>query len=266
MPYGGFPYPYARRPSSVGPRKIAGFVVGLVGAILLLLALLGPWWSIKLSVSSGLFSFSVGIDFGVFAPTVVVTGFPLGTVPTYAQMPAVAAVFQIVVILVGVGAILAFNGLILGLFARGPGLRWAALALMVAAVALTVLAPLYAMLALPGATGLDQLFGSPGGTFPPLAGFWGSRSLDLGIGATLQMSWGAGWGWYVPFVGASLVLVGGILSASAHPRAAAAFMVPAPAPAAPWAWPMQPPAGPVAPPSPESPPSPPPAASPPPGP
>lgn len=208
----------------------ASMGVGVVGVLLVLASIVGPWWSLSFAVSAFGTGASGHVDLGLFGGNSAVAS-PAGSqvqTVSYANATHVGGVFAI-------GALLAFLGVVLGLVmvvmagmsGARPQMRRIAGVLGILAFLVALLSPIYVMASLPTALSLDSSATGTGATGSTITGFWGSQTTTL-LGASASIVWGAGWGWYLAFIGSILLLVGGLL----------AFRAPRMAPMAP---PMQPP-------------------------
>lgn len=261
QPYAGPPPPgYTAPPPGYGgalqappgpappSASLAGPIAGVVGVVVLLIALVGTWWSFSISLASPL-PITASLDFGLFGASISVLGFAVGI--GYDLLPAVRSTFLVTAALTGFGALSGVVMVALGATAgTNPGRRKIAAVLGVVGLALAAVAPVYAMARLPAAFTEDagNFLANPGQPVPIPANitgsaavppFWGSVTLP-GVGS---VSWGAGWGWYASFLGAILLLIGALLTLRTRPPAPApASYVPSPYVGAPPAAPETPPA------------------------
>ena len=252
------PMPYAMppltRPRRFSLRQIGGLVFGLIGVLLVVVALLGTWWYVGLTGFSGSIPITLPVNFGLFggSANLFIIVLPLSYTGQW------ATVFLLTAVIVIAGLIMATTAVVLGFVSRNAGLRWASVGLAVGAFALLLVAPLYLMVALPGAQGDNPLLQLPSGGTPfpgSFSGFWGSETIPSGT-IPIQVTWGGGWGWYLSFIAAALVLGAGILFAPSRAVTPTGYQ-PEPYPSAPGR--PQTPAPTQEPPSPSPPASPPPA-------
>ncbi len=214
MPYGPYAPPPAGFWAHVTNRQKAGLVVGIVGLVLGILAAFGPFWTFTISATQLGISISISLNIGMLGASFSNIFIPL--TPTYDQTP-----FLLAGVMVLVGILLGVLSLVFGLRSGPTAPRKLGPALAAAGGALMIVAPIYLVFSAPSA--LSQLFGG-GAPFPAPTSFWGSQTISSG-GISILLSWGAGWAWYLAFIAAALIIVGGVLAAS---RAPAAVMGPAP--------------------------------------
>lgn len=235
QPYPYYPMPAPPRPFPYSARQIAAFVVSLVGLFLTAAALLTGWWSLSAGVGVGIGA-SVTLNYGLFGAGV--SGFMTTIIPSGSD---VAGVFTLTAVMVGVAFLLAIFPVAFAFLSARPWARWSGAGLAFASGALLVVAPLYFMVALPGPMWASLNSGTllPGETF---SGFWGATAFGTG-GMMMQLSWGAGIGWYLSFAAGAIAFVGGALLAI-PPRAPAPRSAgPVPAAAVPPAAGSLPPSG-----------------------
>ena len=191
--------------------------LGVVGIVLAIVALVGPWWTMTASV----LVVTVSLNFGLFGAS--------GTMPgggavggSYSTLPHVGSVFMAGAALTALGLILGVVMLLLiAMSGKKPGLRKIGAAMGIVGAIVLLVGPLYVMSALPGALSSDVFPSSSGIS---ISGFFGGISA-----AGMSLTWGGGWGWYLAFVAAILLLIGGILALRA-PKAAAMPAAPMAAP------------------------------------
>jgi LPXTG cell wall anchor motif len=204
----------------------------LIGAVLLIVALVTPWYSIAISVHGG--DVSPNTQDAYFYPGLPSTS---GTVrevcsgsqasqcssqtsyEDYGDYPQTGSVAEDVYILLIAGIALAVVAVILGLLAPGNRRR-ANLALVIALLALVIGAAASGFFAgaLPGAIGNDMHYHSGNG---PWSTFFGSNTSTTGnrTNITGTITWGPSTGWFLS-IGASVVLLGGLVLLARHRREA----------------------------------------------
>ncbi len=194
---------------SGGGGRVGGIIV-LIGAILLIAALLTPWYMEQ----SSEYGYTVGINAYPGTPSqngtikYTCSGLPSGascpsqTSYSAQDLNSTGMIAEYGFFIVIVGVILGIIAAILGLFSGGnPKRTRPAVALAVIALILAIAAPAMFAAALPGAIGNDSK-GHPSGA-GPWSSFWGSGNIS---GASL--TWGAGIGWYLSIGAFVLFLVG----------------------------------------------------------
>lgn len=233
-----------------------GAVVGIIGVVLVAVAMMGSWWTWSVEASAFGMTAKGTADFGMFSGTLT-TETPAGSSSepaNYAESANIGNVFMIASLMVAAALVLGVLMVILGAASGSrPGLGRVAGIAGILAFVVALAGVMYVMAALPGAVNNDSGTGS---TQFDVTGFWGSQSTDF-LGATATVNWGAGWGWYLALIGAIVMLAGGVLAfRRARPTPAPQMMPGQPMypgyPQAPQ-WPVQPPAGP---PPPQQPPPP----------
>lgn len=170
----------------------------LVGLALLAGAMVLPWWTLSSSSASGFAAFEFGLTYLCVRPSAVCTAYgPLVTAdPGYRAM---ADVFGVAFVLSSLAFLLAFVALLL----RAAGERRPFASKLsppagLAAAVIAVVAPVYLLIALPGAFAGGAL---PSGSM--LTGFFGSVS---GSGVTLR--YGGSYGWALSLLACPLLLLG----------------------------------------------------------
>ena len=212
--YGAYPFSMVPR-RRLTSRQIAGLALGVVGIILVAVSILGTWWSASVSGSFSGTSLSVQEDFGLFGFSARAMGF--GASMGYDLMPQVGQVFLITALFLLGGIVLSAVSLALGFVRGGSGLRTAGLLTGVIAGVLVAFAPIYLMVTLPGVGNPGQSLSSGFTITGDFRQFWGSGTITY-TGLTMQMTWGAGWAWYLAFAAAAFVLIGGALMALGRPQ------------------------------------------------
>ena len=201
-----------------------GMVLGVLGIVLTIAGLVGPWWTLNLQVSVLGTTVTSSQEFRPFGYTTTVQG-PVSTSnqSDYRGDPNMGGVFatgfllSVVAILCGVGMI----GLVAMSGAR-PQFRRLGAILGVLAFILALVAAVYVMATIPAAATTDAGAGAP--TF---SGFWGSQTISV-LGISTVITWGAGWAWYLLLVAAVVFLVGGVLSLRAPKAAPTALLTGSP--------------------------------------
>jgi len=197
-------------------KVVSSVVLSIVALTLTVVSGVTPWWSISMtSTLIGTPTIPTTADY--YLGTVCSTGgfpglsvcFPYGgftgLVPGFV---ALGNTFGVAALLMGFALLLSFLMVpfsILG--ALRPRTAIVNVLLRLGGAALTIGAPIFLMVALPGT--LNNLGGLGGGV--PVVGFWGSSTP---AGTTTQ--WGAGPGWYLAFASAATFLVAAALAASAR--------------------------------------------------
>lgn len=193
-------------------RLIAAALI-LVGAILLIVALLTPWYSLQTSASGA----SETINFYPGLPgsngTIQYScsgGVHCPSQTSYSNLPAnntgmlAEAGFFILI----VGGILGIVAAALGIASAGrPKWGTPVVALAVVALLLAIIAPSLYAAALPSAASKD----SPGHSgLGPWSSFMGTNS-STRDGFTLTMTWGPAIGWYLSFAAFVVLVAGAVL-------------------------------------------------------
>jgi hypothetical protein len=190
---------YGRRKTAVG--------LALVGTILLLVALVIPWWfaSFTEGQDNGMIQFLPGSQ---YSGSGVINDESFSGSQQYsaANLTNVGNLYGAVLDGGLLAGVLGFVAIFLGFFgARGSFQTRTPLYLILVALGLTALIvtvmPLWVASAQPGAFAQDGTFAGSGGGCPltssPCNTFWGSAS----VGSD-SVSWGAGFGWYLTIVAA----------------------------------------------------------------
>lgn len=203
--------------SNKGRRLVASIIV-LIGAILLIVAVLTPWYTTKISNAAG--SETQSFYPGLPSQNGTIQYSCSGQIPcppqtsystlNYNNTGAIAeAGFYLLI----VGAILGIIGMIFGVMSRGnPRRAGTAIALAVVALILAVAAPSIYAGVLPGAVNKDI----PTVARPPISGgpwstFMGSSSFTEPVVGSTTFSWGPTTGWYIAFAAFVVLLIGAIL-------------------------------------------------------
>jgi hypothetical protein len=217
-----------REGSRVQSKRVV--VLGVVAVILVILALLGPWWVMNQKGSYMLTTFDDTAEFGPFhwTTTFLDSGYAtflngtFGPIPNgavtettdYSHSLQMGSVFL-------AGAVLTVSGLASGVAMitlavmsdSQPSLRKLRAVHGVLAFVLVLAAPLYVMVQLPGAANYDMPWnGFYHGSISPslVSGFWGSQSAPPNCGCATFV-WQAGWAWYALVAAAVLFLICGIM-------------------------------------------------------
>lgn len=217
----------------------AGAVLGIVGVVILIAAMVGTWWSNSVSASALGQTWTGQSDYGLLGGQAT-SNSPAGSRSEpidYAQSRNVQAAFQMTSVLLLLAILLGVLFVVVGALSwRRSNLRKAAAILGVLAFALALLAPLYLMAALPAAINNDS---GTGGTGFEVTGFWGSQTTTF-FGLSATAAWGPGWAWYLTLAAAIVLLVGGVAAFRA-PRPATPVAGYAPYPTYVYGPPQQPP-------------------------
>jgi hypothetical protein len=203
-------------------------VIVLVGAVLLIAALVTPWYTTK--ISNGSISETVNFYPGLPGTNGTVQYSCSGTsyCPTQSSYTSsqnnlnnTGTIAETSFFLIIVGVIFGLLGAILGFVSRGnPRRAGAAMALALLAMLLAVAAFGAYAAALPGAVAKDTPDHNGSG---PWSTFFGSNSSG---GASFN--WGPGVGWYLAIGGFVLLLIGAILLWTARKDPAPPAMMPPP--------------------------------------
>ncbi len=164
------------------------------------------------TTENGSIIFGSTSELGLFGETYATTyGGNLSGSSSYASQPSVAAVFLAATVLAVIAVILGAGMTVLAASTGNRGrFRWFVAVLALAAFLLTLGAPLYVTLALPGALANDMgpVIGYHGMPMPP-PNFWWTETSNVGPWMFTTTS-GAGWGWYLVMIGAALFLLAGV--------------------------------------------------------
>jgi len=203
-------------------RRLVGGIIVLIGAILLISAVFIPWYEYQAKVTTAIGSGTTTIN--------SYPGFPNenGTIQCSASGTAACpysqtsyqkadynntgVIAETGFFLLIVGFIFGFIGAILGVASRGnPGRARPAIILAVIAMILAVVTPVLFMATLPGAQSKDIPTSERTTGSGPWSSFFGSNSSTIttpGGQITVNLSWGAGVGWYLSFVAFVILLIG----------------------------------------------------------
>jgi hypothetical protein len=217
--------------SSRGGGRIGGIIV-LIGAILLIAALVTPWYMEQSSQSGAT------ITVNAYPGTPSQNGtikYTCSGLPSFASCPpqtsysaehlnSTGMIAEYAFFIVIVGAVLGIIAAIMGLVSGGNSKRTrSAMAIAVIALILAIAAAGLFAGALPGAIGNDSK-GHPSGT-GPWSSFWGSGNVS-----GVNLTWGAGIGWYLTIGAFVLFLVGVVVLMRAGKAPADTAPAAAPAP------------------------------------
>jgi len=173
-------------------------LLGLIGVLLAVSALAGPWWTASASetvVGLGEVRRS-DVDLGLFGGSQRISSSPAVSplfadrATDYALLPEVRALFLGAAVFAALSATCGSLASAITV-ARSPRFRSRRVALLLWAVASASAAAAAILVA----TGLPDALVSSGVTAERIPGFWGSVSSPAGVD-TVTTSWGAGWGWY----------------------------------------------------------------------
>lgn len=186
-----------------------GVVLGVLGIVLALVAFVGPWWTVNTEASVLGFSAKGSAEFRLFGGTTTIQSSFLNQTNTtdYRNEPQTGSVFFIgamftaLALLLGVGMVS-----LAALSGPRPSFRRLGALLGILAFLLALVAPLYVMAQLPNAVNQDS---GAGTGLTTISGFWGSQSSTF-FGASANVSWAAGWAWFVVLIAAVLFLVGSL--------------------------------------------------------
>jgi hypothetical protein len=225
-------------------RLIAAVII-LIGAVLLIAALVMPWYAFKTSElggsetqnsypglpsQNGTIQYSCsGLPSGFACPPQ--TSYSSAT-PKETNVGNIAETGFFLLI---VGIILGVVAAIFGFASRGSPRRAApAIALAAVALILAIVAPVLFAVALPGAISSDiSSTYRPPNTSGPWSSFIGSSSFTSPTIGTVNFDWGPAIGWYLSIVAFVLLLVGVILLARYRREPPQAVTAPSSSPPAP---------------------------------
>ena len=203
--------------SNKGRRLVASIIV-LVGAILLIVALLTPWYMTKVSnayaTETQTFYPGIPTDNGTIQYScsghITCTSQTSYSKLNYNNTGAIAEAGFFMLLL---GAVLGIIAVIFGAMSRGNARRVRpAIALAVIALILALAAPSIYAVVLPGAVGKDiPSAARPPTSSGPWSAFMGSSSYTAPIIGSTSLSWGPTTGWYMAFAAFAVLLIGVIL-------------------------------------------------------
>jgi len=197
-----------------------GAPLGVVGIVLMLVGFVGPWWTIGVSASFGGQTITSNSDFRLFGGTVttIAPGLSRTNTTDYADDPNTRSAFLTGAAFIGLAIAFGVVFAVLAIMAykKASSRRTAAVCGILAFV-LGLVGALYVMAVLPGAVNADSAVDT-------FTGFWGTDSTTF-FGISANVTWTAGWAWYIVLVGSITFLIGGILAMRA-PKAAPAMMPP----------------------------------------
>jgi hypothetical protein len=199
-------------------RLIAGVIL-FIGAILLVVAVVTPWYSYERSGAGA------SVTQNSYADLPSTNGsiqYSCSGLPTGASCPSqtsysdrnlnnTGAVAETGFFMLIAGIVLGFIGAILGVVSRGNS-RWTtpAIALGVIALVLAIAAPGLFAASLPGAIAKDTPNHPSNG---PWSTFYGSNSTTVPLIGSETITWGPAIGWYLSIAGFAFFLVGVVLLA-----------------------------------------------------
>jgi len=204
-------------------RRVVGAIIVLIGAILLIAALLTPWYAFKSSYAGGS---ETQNSYPGMPSTNGTIQYTCSNLPRGATCPPQTSYSSIVpketnvgniaetgFFLLIVGIILGFLATIFGLMSRGNARRSTpALAFGIIALLLALLTPVLFAAALPGAISSDiSTTYRPPNTSGPWSSFIGSSSYTNPLVGPVSLNWGPAIGWYLAFVAFVILLIGVIL-------------------------------------------------------
>lgn len=203
-----------------------GVVLGVVAVVLVIVALVGPWWVVDSSGKIGPFTATGHAEYSLFGATEVTqSNVSSSTNATgYADSPQTGSVFGFAAVLSILGLVLGIGTVAIGVLpSRNPAFRRFAMIAGVLAFVVLLVAALYVMSALPAAVNQDTGRSSSNA----FSGFWGTSSASA-FGGILSATttWGAGWAWYCILVAAVVSLSAGIAMVASRKPAVAAPQVP----------------------------------------
>ena len=193
-------------------KGILGTVLALIGVVLAILALVGPWWVVNVDASFAGQTIKGVAEFRPFGASASLQT-PAGSVTNttdYKSSPHTGSVFLAGAALVALGIVFGALQVVVGFASKSmPRLRRIGAAMGILAFLVVLLAAVYVMASLPDAVNRDGNATALGGA--SVSGFWGSRSVSV-LGITATVSWAASWAWYVVLVAAIVFLIGGAVA------------------------------------------------------
>ncbi len=205
-----------------------GVVLGVVAVVLVIVAMIGPWWVVDTSGKIGTFTATGHTEYTLFGRTESTQSNLSSSTNTtaYASLPQAGGVFGLAMILLVLGLILGIGTVVIGaLPTSNPSIRRFAMFAGVLGFVVLLIASLSVMSNLPAAVNTDT---SRTGT-NAFSGFWGTSSGSaFGGFISATTTWAGGWAWYAALVAAILFLVAGIAMVAPRRRAMAAPQVPPP--------------------------------------
>jgi len=221
--------------------RLAGAIIILIGVILLISALLTPWYAYKVSYAGGSETQNSypGLPSSNGTIQYSCSGLPTGvSCPSQTSYSSISPketnvgnIAETGFFLIIVGIFLGVVAAIFGFASRGNARRSRpAIALGVVTLLLAMIAPVLFAAALPGAISSDiSSTYRPPNTSGPWSSFIGSSSYTNPLVGPVSLNWGPAIGWYLAFVAFVIVLVGVVLLFLGRKELPA----PAPAPASP---------------------------------
>lgn len=202
--------------SNKGRRLVASIIV-LIGAILLIVALLTPWYMTKISnaYATETQTFYPGIPSDNGTIQYSCSGHiscPSQTSYSKLNYNNTGAIAEAGFFMLLIGAILGIIAVIFGAMSRGNARRVRpAIALAVIALILALAAPSIYAVVLPGAVGKDIPNAARPTSSGPWGSFMGSSSFTEPIIGSNTLNWGPTDGWYLAFAAFVVLLIGVIL-------------------------------------------------------
>ncbi len=207
-------------------KALVGTILMVVALIMVVMALVMPWWKIEVTASAGGTSISGDMNFHLDHYEMDMMG--MSEEQSYGDEASDRAfkTTQIFAYLALIGCIVGLIGAALVMMEKASSKVGAALIQL--AVILCLIAPLYLMFTLPGA--IKEDFGSidvEGEEFlSPKMGesFFGSDEIEIdmyGTTVTAEYNWGGSTGWFLPIIALILGIAAMILVATSQPAPAA---------------------------------------------
>lgn len=201
-------------------RSRVGVVLGVVAVVVAIIAVIGPWWTFEAHGSFGGFSYSGNDQFGLFGGSSAAQAGSSSSSNTtsYTDMPHIGSVFTLATLLLAAGLVIGIGMIVVGtLSASKPSFSRLGGILGILACVIVLVSPLYVMSALPGAVNQDSGAATSSTT---VNGFWGSETRNFGSFAQANLTWAAGWGWYLALAAAIIFLVAAVALFSSSRRVA----------------------------------------------
>jgi hypothetical protein len=225
--------------------RLVGAIIILIGAILLIAALLTPWYAYETSFASG-GSITQNSYLGMPSANGTIQYSCSSTLPPFPSCPSqtsyasttpketnVGNIAETGFFLLIVGIILGFLVTIFGFVARSNARRSGfAIALGVLALLLAIITPVLFVAALPSAISNDISSAyRPANTSGPWSSFMGSSSSPYRnpLNGGVSLNWGPALGWYLSIVAFVTLLIGVILLFIGRKESPAAATTSAPA-------------------------------------
>jgi hypothetical protein len=201
--------------------RLIGAVIILIGAILLIAALLTPWYSFQesyggASITQNSYPDLPGTNGSIQyscsgLPSPVLGGScPSQTSYSTQNLNNTGVVAETGFFLLIVGFILGIIATVFGLMSRGNSRRVTpAIWLAIIALILALITPVLFYATLPGALGKDLgTAARHGASSGPWSSFFGSASTTVAPGVSISTTWGPAIGWYLSFVAFVILLIG----------------------------------------------------------